>query len=321
MSKLGSAFRAFTAYKIDCNRIAMIRADLHGTQRAHWEEEQQLVRHLSQDPTGSQWSKHGFTEATPEGDLFHDLDGKGYLCAVEFRDRILPGKVIQEEVAKRAADIHERDGRKPGKKALGELRDEVEQELLPKSHIRRSVVHILFTDQRVLVFTASAKKCDTIISFLVHFFNDQGYPINVSLVLPEKDPIGFMTRLALEGSVDVPGHTLYPGSPMVLKDDSRAVRIKDTNTQREEYTALIRKSGYQVNEMAVGLFDSHGTQDEVMSFRMTHSFTFKQVALSDTLLTADLADGGFHAVAWLVATEYTAMLDRILEAMSDEDSL
>lgn len=319
--KISSAFKAFTPYTVDGRHLLGIRDDLHGTERWQWCDDDDLKPFLVNDPTGSQWSSRGFTEATTEGDFFHGLDGAGYLCAIEFRDRMLPGSVIREEVDKRAADLREREGRKPGKKELAQLRDEVEFELLPKSHIRRSLVHVLFTGETMLVFTSSAKKCETIISFLVGFFDEQGYPISVNNTLPEQNPVGFMTTMALEGST---GHndadvSFYPTSPMLLKNDTNAVRIKDSNTQRKEYISLI-KSGYRVEEMGILALDDTGTHDERLTFRLTHSFAFKAVKLSDTLLTADLADGGFHAVAWLVAKEYTALLSDLLALMSNTES-
>jgi recombination associated protein RdgC len=316
-----SAFKAFTPYAVEGLHPEAIKNDFDGTELHHWEDDEHMAPFLISDPTGSQWSSRGFTETFNEGDYFRNLDGAGYLCAIEFRDRMLPGSVIREEVDKRAADLFQREGLKPGKKELAQLRDEVEHELLPKSHIRRSVVHILFTGTTMLVFTASAKKCDTIVSFLVGFFNEQGYPISVRSVQPEQNPVGFMTTLALEGST---GHndadvSFYPTSPMLLKNDTNAVRIKDSNTQRDEYISLI-KSGYRVEEMGVLVLDDTGTREERLTFRLTHSFAFKAIKLSDTLMTADLADGGFHAVAWLVAKEYTALLADLLGLMKNEES-
>ena len=246
----------------------------------------------ARDPIGSAWSSHGLIPV--EGDYFHDLDGSGHLCAIEFRDRVLPGNVIRDRVEAEAAHFEQTEGRKPGKKMLAQIREDVEMELLPKSHIRRTVINVMFTPTVTFVFTTSVKRCDTILTFLVDFFNEVGQPITVKAITPEQNPIGFMTALALEGHDD-----FAATSTMLLADESgeSVVRIKDSNTDRVEYITLIKK-GHTVREM--------GLVNASLGFTLTHSFAFKKVAFHDT---RELTDD--HAAAWMGAKEYPALVSSL----------
>ena len=51
-------------------------------------------------------------------------------------DKILPGAVVNEFTARKAAEIEEREGRKLGGRARRKIKDEVLQDLLPKAFIR-----------------------------------------------------------------------------------------------------------------------------------------------------------------------------------------
>ncbi len=275
-----------------------------------WEDNEELARFAESDPTGQQWSALGFTKShTETAGYFHDLDGKGYLFAIRFAERILPSKVRDEYIQKQVASIEEREGRKIGRKEYAELRYETECSLLPKAFIRPSVIHcIISKTNRLYVFTSSAKRSDSIITFLIQFFSTMNRPLVFTSVGPKllRSVENVLTSLAI--STHEAGDTFIPTSPMVLKKEDEyksVVRIKDNDAQRDEYHSLIKK-GFLVNEMGLTRWEGG---DEILNFKLNTGFVFKGITLSDTIFSQDTEEGGFHAVAWLALTEYEKLLN------------
>jgi len=89
----------------------------------------------SQDPESRGW-------VSPTGDEFlvHRVGGQ-WLIALGIEHKLLPSSVVKQEAEERAEDIAARQGYKPGRKQLKELREQVMQELLPRAFSRRRKVY------------------------------------------------------------------------------------------------------------------------------------------------------------------------------------
>jgi recombination associated protein RdgC len=83
-------------------------------------------------------------------------------------DKILPGAVVNEFTARKAAEIEEREGRKLGGRARRKIKDEVLQDLLPKAFIRpvRSNAYLDLEHGFLCVDTSSRKAAESIASEL-----------------------------------------------------------------------------------------------------------------------------------------------------------
>jgi recombination associated protein RdgC len=92
--------------------------------------------------------------------------GDGLWITLGGEDKLLPAAVVNEEVARRADEIEERDGNKLGGRARKRLKDEVLHELLPKAFSRPSRVgaHIDQSLAFVAVDTSSRKTAEGVIS-------------------------------------------------------------------------------------------------------------------------------------------------------------
>ena len=66
----------------------------------------------------------------------------GNVAAIAMRedDKILPACVVQAEAKRRAEEIEEQQGYKPGRKQMREIKELVTEELLAKAFIRTTVV-------------------------------------------------------------------------------------------------------------------------------------------------------------------------------------
>jgi DNA recombination-dependent growth factor C len=271
---------------------------------------------LASDPEGGNWGTHGLVTPTPMGDYFHDLDGAGMMMAVQFNERILPGKVIQERVDQMVQGVFERDGRHPGKKERAILREEAELELLPTAFIRRTTVHLMITsDNRLFVFTASTSRSDRIVSFLYDLFSNMSHPLVITHLTPSCDVVNKLTGIAL-ASESTCG-TLVAAMPMIMKDDeSNRVTVRDTNVSRESYLDLI-KQGYRVQELGLRL---HSEQHESVGFfRLTHSFLFKGITLDDEVVLGHSPDD-LHATAWMICREYSTIVNSVMSVFVEDES-
>lgn len=306
MSKKSNPFKNFNVFKVECGEPLTKALHRHNDELEHF---------AIQDPNGQSWSAIGLTK-TPGNEYLEDLDGKGTLLCVAIRERILPSSVRDRYIQEVVASIEEREGRKVGRKEYAEIRDEAENDLLPKAFIKESRVYCIVTsNDRLFVFTSSHKRCDDIVTFLIYTFKG----IEFSLVPFGADfrtsPVAWMTSVALQG-VDT-AETFFSASPMVLKNDDETqsvARIKDADTQRQEYLSLIKK-GFLVQEMGITYWQ--GTEGEPrLQFKLTKALTFKGVTMTDAVDSEGADD--FHALAWLVTTEYNALVTDIVTAMSPD---
>lgn len=276
---------------------------------------------ITTDPTGGQWRTVGLAECH-EGNLIHDLDGAGVLLNVQFNERILPGKVRDEHLANVIADITERQGRKPGKKEYAQLRDQVEFELLPKSHIRRTGVYVLVCpDNTVLVFTSSAKKADDAMAVLGALLNDS-HTAAWTLYQVKNDVTSWLTGLAKISH----NSCFEPTDAAVLKKAREVIRLKDADLGSLEVMTLIDSDQFDVTEMAMDCMtgdDSDIDSEVYMSIVLNEKLIFKRCLFPDTVLASSTDKGedgkvAFHSFAYLVAREYRAMLKTLTSELGGQ---
>jgi recombination associated protein RdgC len=76
-----------------------------------------------------------------EGEMVHSVQGHR-LMNMRIEEKILPSGVVKKEVKRRCKLLEQNQGRKPGRKEIRELQDEIELELLPKAFIKESNVYV-----------------------------------------------------------------------------------------------------------------------------------------------------------------------------------
>jgi recombination associated protein RdgC len=77
-------------------------------------------------------ASRGFVPPMPGGPLVFSSNGE-WLIALRTEQRMLPSKVVKQATADRAAEIEDRQGYKPGRKQMKEIKEAVIQELLPRA--------------------------------------------------------------------------------------------------------------------------------------------------------------------------------------------
>lgn len=81
-------------------------------------------------------------------------------------DKILPGSVINDLLARKIAEIEEKEGRKPGGRARKRLKEDLVHELLPRAFVKTSRTDALLDLEHgfVAVDTSSRKNGETVVS-------------------------------------------------------------------------------------------------------------------------------------------------------------
>lgn len=257
-------FKTFTTYK--CAR------DIHQWCRRGQELHEVAPNYMIIDPLPTSWRSIGLVEPVPGLGTVVSADAtSAHIIAVQIAERILPGAVLRAEVARRAKDLEDRDGFKPGRKRMAELRDDAETSLLPKAFIRRKTVLVAFDDRRnMLIFNGSAKTCDDVLVFLSQLFAFLDLAFEPKLVRPR----GHMRTFLANVAKDVDFHdNLAAAESAVLALDRKVVRVRDRDIYGAEIQGLL-KEGYEPTELGV-YFTDDSSIDANSEFRITENLIVK----------------------------------------------
>lgn len=270
---------------------------------------------VSKDPIGATWRTAGLVDPIKGERLRVDLSGTGYLMAVQFNERILPGKVRDEKLKVKVDKLAAEIGRKVDKKTYAQLRDEVEMDLLPKSHIRRTVVPVLFDKKtnRMLVCTSSQKRCDDIQLIMEDAFGTKALsPMRIMV----QGPLGHLTTMAKTGCIwseDSDDIGVNAGKGAVIKGpDKQTVRIKDKSLAESDVQEILKRDDYMVHEVACSI-DNGG--DLETQFVVTENLVFKRLSMPGVAPDPEAGQAeDIFSLAHLSLLEIRRVLDIFLAA-------
>lgn len=269
-----------------------------------------LEDRVATDPSGGEWRRLGLVPAIKGEELIIDLDGAGKVMAVQFNERILPGKVRDEKLQESAARLERMQGRKVSKKDYAQLREQVEFDLLPKAFIRRTVVPVLFYKhemgtQIMLVCTSSHKRAEDAVGVLRGVFGDDLMPWKIET---ESSVSGVLTTLATNGGFDT--DWFAPINSAVIKgEDKKTIRIKDTPVESKDVQDLLAADGMHVAELAVAWGDESDREPD-LTFTVSGSLIFKR---AETIVKATNSTEDFHGFAVICLRTYRDMLAHFFE--------
>lgn len=269
--------------------------------------------HAATDPSGGEWRRLGLVPAIKGEELIIDLDGAGKVMAVQFNERILPGKVRDEKLQAEAARLEALQGRKVGKKEYAQLREQVEFDLLPKAFIRRTVVPVLFYKhdmgtQIMLVCTSSQKRADDAVGVLLGVFGIDMMPWKIET---ESSVSGVLTTLATNGQFhpeieESPDHFAVLNSAVIKGADKQTIRIKDKPVESQDVQDLLAGEGQVVHELALAWCDDNpGAEEPDLTFVATSNLAFKR---AETIVKATNATEDFYGFAVICLKTYRDML-------------
>lgn len=197
-----------------------------------------LAEHKAHDIRKDQGRSLGWT--APAGrqhdQLVHELEGQR-LLSILHQQRVLPADVVNDELEERIQDIEGRQGTTLSKKKKGDLKEEVLQELLAISHVRRKTTRVWWDVRRdrIIIEATSSKKGEEAINLLRQTLGSlKVVPLSTRMM-----PTKAMTQWLHDPSARPAWLAL--GDEAVLKDqsDDSTYTAKKVDLDTEETSSLL----------------------------------------------------------------------------------
>ncbi|NZA25523.1 recombination-associated protein RdgC [Luteimonas sp. SJ-92] len=186
-------------------------------------------------------------------------------------DRLLPAAVVNDLLARKLAEMEEKEGRKPGGRARKRLKEELVHELLPRAFVRPSRTSVLLDLEHGVcaVDTSSRKNAEAAVSEVRRALGSfPALPLNAE-VAPRSVLTGWIAGEPLPG-----GLTL--GEECELKDAADHGAIVKCQRQDLESDEIARhlESGKQVTRLAL-------TLDDHLSFVLGEDLVIRKLKFLD----------------------------------------
>ncbi len=232
-----------------------------------------LLPEMVLKPVGAlDMSSRGFVPPFGRGDdVLAHRSGHSLWLTVGGEDKILPGSVVNDLLAKKLAEIEEKEGRKPGGRTRKRLKEDLLHELLPRAFVKPSRTDALLDLEHgfVAVDTSSRKSAETVVSEIRHAMGSfPALPLNAE-VAPRSILTGWIAGEPLpEG--------LALGEECELKDamdGGAVVKCQNQDLQGDEIAKHL-EAGKQVTRLAL-------TLDDHLSFVLGEDLVIRKLKFLD----------------------------------------
>lgn len=252
----------------------------------------------------------GWINPCSHAGLVHSLN-RQWLLALGIEQKLLPSTVIRQEARNRAQDIHEKEGRRIGRKEMRDLCERVTQELLPRAFIQKRTLFgwIDPVNGWLVIDAASAAKAE---EFLEHLYQSvDGLPARP--LKTNQSPSAVMTSWLEQGEAPAP-FTLDMDLELRSAEDAR-IRYVRHSLEGEEIRRHILE-GKAVTRLAM-------TWADRISFVLDDKLQIKRLAFLDILkeesdTQAENEETRFDLDFTLMTGEISRLLDDLLEALGGE---
>jgi recombination associated protein RdgC len=248
------------------------------------------------------------------GEAFAHHQGGHILVAMGIEEKLLPVDVVKQEADKKITSIAEQEGYRPGSRRQREIREQVEDELLPRAFARRTTVHAWIDPINgwLAVDAASIGKAEALSTLLAETLPD----LPIRLPNTRMSPGAAMTAWLMEDAPD--GFTIDRDGELRLPGEDRAtVRYVHHALDGSEIAEHIC-AGKQVTRLGL-------TWSGRVSFLLTDKFEIKRLQFLDVVKEqsnqAEDAEALFQAEFALMVGELAKLIDGLVEACGglDED--
>ena len=229
----------------------------------------------------------------------------------------VPGSVVKRKVQEQVARIEEDTGRKPGKKEIRSLSDDVRQSLLPMAFTKQSsvTVWIDLQAQRLVVDAASAAKADEVLTSLIKAVDG----LALALVDTQTAPATAMAHWL--GTQEAPqGFSVDRECELRAADESKAVVRYTRHALDTEEVSQHIANGKVPTRLAL-------TWNDRVSFVLTDALQLKKVAFLDVVAdespasAADRDQDHFDADVAIATGELERLLPALFDALGGESAV
>ncbi|MDC6170054.1 recombination-associated protein RdgC [Paucibacter sp. XJ19-41] len=242
--------------------------------------------------------------------LVEVIDGHLHL-KLTIESRVLPGSVVKERVDEIAAQIEEQTGRKPGKKALKDLKEQATHELLPLCFKKRSSIRVwIAPEQRLLMIDASSPaRCEEVVSLLIKALDG----LTLHLVQSAETPAACMAAWLMDG-VPPEGFTIDRECELKSEDEMKSVVRYARHALDIEEVRQHLSSGKRPTKLAMSYKDR-------VSFLLTDTLAIKKIAFLDLVFEGHdkpEKDEQFDADAVIATGELAELIPALIDGLGGE---
>jgi recombination associated protein RdgC len=206
-----------------------------------------------------------------DGEAMSHRSGDAIWLTVGGEDKLLPSAVVNDLLAKKLAEMEEKEGRKPGGRARKRLKDDLVHELLPRAFVRPTRTDALLDLEHGLciVDTSSRKSAESVVSEIRRALGSfPALPLNAE-VAPRSVLTGWIAGESLPDGLSL-------GDECELKDaaDKGAVVKCQRHDLACEEIGKHLEAGKQVTRLAL-------TLDDHVSFVLGEDLVLRKFKLLD----------------------------------------
>lgn len=274
---------------------------------------QSLSRQVFQPCGKLDMASHGWVPPAPHDErLVHALGGQ-WLIALATEQRLLPAAVINQHAQARAAELEAKQGYKPGRKMLRELRDRVADELMPRAFTQQRTTRAWIDPAQGWfgVDAGSLAKADELLECLRKCLDD----VPLKSLRPRVSPLTAMSAWLAEGDAPA-GFSIDRDCELRAASDEKSIvrythHALDAKDVRDHLAA-----GKQATRLAL-------TWKDRISFVLHEDLMLKRLSFLDLLkeqteAQSDNADEQFDADFALMAGELGRFLADLVDALGGE---
>lgn len=258
-------------------------------------------------PLAVGWAPPRGVEHAP---LVEVIDGH-WLVKLKREQRLLPSSVVSERVDELCEHIEETTGRKPGKKAKKELKEQAEHELLPRAFTKTSATQVWIAPAQGLLFVdaGSSGRADEVVTLLI-----QASPgLSLQLVQTAESPAAVMAAWLMDG-VTPEGFQIERECELKSSDEQKSVvRYARHALDIDEVRAHLT-SGKMPTRLALSWRDR-------VAFTLTEGLAIKKISFLELAFEGrpDVSgDEAFDADFALAAGELSRLIPALIEGLGGE---
>ena len=224
--------------------------------------------------------------------------------------RALPGSVVTRKAKERVAQIEASTGRKPGKREIRELKDDIRLQLLPQAFTKQASVGVWIAPKaRWLVIDASSQtRADEVVTMLVKSLDG----LAVTLLDTKLSPTTAMSDWLISQEAPA-GFSVDRECELKAADESKSVVRYARHALDNEEVRQHVQGGKLPTRLAL-------TWNDRVSFVLTEGLQIKKLAFLDVVMdgASKGKDDGFDADVAIATGELSKLLPDLLEALGGE---
>ncbi|AET95459.1 recombination-associated protein RdgC (plasmid) [Burkholderia sp. SFA1] len=274
---------------------------------------EELVGKRPFQPCGSQDQKSaGWVSPQEHGPLVHAL-GRQWLLALRIETKSVPGEAIKKAVAEKSKDYEQRNGYKPGRKVVKDMKEEALMELLPRAFPKQATIQVWINAEAgwIAMNTSTPSKADDVVAALI----ETSSTAPISLVRTNQSPAQAMADWLTSG--EAPDNFTVDRDCELkgTEDEKPTVKYSRLSLERDEIRQHIEE-GKRPTKLAM-------TWDDRASFILTDKGQVKKLVFLDAVmeeinLDAEDADAVFHSTFAIMTAELSRFFPDLVESLGGE---